>query len=175
MRKITMEDAMGEASAQLKEGAFLLAGGDVPNAMTIGWCQWGVVWKRPTCTVFVRKSRYTYDLMQSGLFTISVPKEGTMKKELAYCGTKSGRDVNKAQELGFTFTSLGDGLVPALSGCNIHFACKTLLHVDFETDKLQKDMMDETLLKHYYGANQKLGNGDPHTVFFGEIIGAYRE
>ena len=175
MRMINMEEAMSEASAQLKEGAFLLAGGDTPNLMTIGWCQWGVVWMRPTCTVFVRKSRYTYELMQSGLFTISVPKAGTMKKELAYCGTKSGHDVNKAQELGLAFTSLGEGLVPALSGCSIHFACKTLLHVDFETEKLQKDLTDQKLLNHYYSANQKCGNGDPHTVFFGEILGAYKE
>ncbi len=174
MKKIAMEEAMSEASAQLKEGAFLIAGDEILNAMTIGWCQWGVIWEKSICAVFVRKSRYTYDLMQSGLFTVSVPKKGTMKKELVYCGSKSGRDVNKAQELGFTFTSLGDGLVPALNSCNMHFACKTLFHTDFDAEKMQKDM-DQTILKRFYGANQKLGNGDPHTVFFGEIVGAYRE
>ncbi len=174
MKKIAMEEAVAEATRQLKAGAFLLTGGDVLNAMTIGWCQWGVVWERPVCTVFVRKSRYTYDLMQSGTFTVSVPEPGTMKKELTYCGTKSGRDVNKAKELKLSFTPIGEGLVPALSGCTIHFACKTLFHMDFDAEKMQK-AMDADTLKRFYGANQKLGNGDPHVAFFGEVVGAYRE
>ena len=48
-------ELMGEACAQLPKGAFLMVEG---NPMTIGWAQFGVVWSKPVCTVFVRHSRH---------------------------------------------------------------------------------------------------------------------
>ena len=174
MKQVIFDELIAEATRQVEAGAFLLTGGSEPNPMTIGWCQWGVIWGKPICAVFVRKSRHSYDLLQSGAFTVSVPAPGTMKKELAYCGTKSGRDVNKARELGFHFSPLGEGLVPALDGCALHFACKTLFHVDFDAEKMLTDM-DAGIRTRFYGKNQALENGDPHVVFYGEVVGAYRE
>lgn len=174
MKKAAFEDLLARAAQQVDAGAFLLAGNDPINPMTIGWCQWGILWGKPVCTVFVRKSRHTYDKMRSGVFTVSVPEPGAMKKELAYCGTKSGRDVNKAEALGFQFLPMGGGLVPALSGCALHFACRTLFHVDFDAERMREDM-DAGIRARFYGANQKLGNGDPHVAFFGEIVAAYEE
>ena len=77
-----------EAETQMPKGAFLVVQG---NPMTIGWCQFGVVWGKPICTVFVRKSRYSHSLIEkTGRFTVSVPKADTMKEELAFCGKRSG-------------------------------------------------------------------------------------
>ena len=92
-----------EAIEQLPRGAFLTAGGETWNPMTIGWAQFGVVWARPVVTVMVRKSRYTHGLMeQSDVFTVSIPRAKEMVKELAFCGVRSGRDVNKEKEAGLT-------------------------------------------------------------------------
>ena len=45
----------------------------IPNAMTIGWGQVGIIWRKPIFTVLVRPSRYTYSLIeQSGDFTVNV-------------------------------------------------------------------------------------------------------
>ncbi len=174
MKQVSFEELTAGAMRQLDAGAFLLSGGENPNPMTIGWCQWGIVWGKPICTVFVRKSRFSYETMQAGTFTVSVPAPNTMKKELSFCGSKSGRDVNKAEALGLSYTALGEGLVPGIAGCKLHFACKTVFHVDFDAEKMQKDM-DGNIRKRYYGANQTFVNGDPHVVFYGEIVGAWEE
>ena len=92
-----------EAAEQLPRGAFLTAGGGVWNPMTIGWAQFGVVWSKPVMTVLVRKSRYTYGLMeQADVFTVSVPRAKELSKELGFCGSRSGRDVDKEKESGVT-------------------------------------------------------------------------
>jgi flavin reductase (DIM6/NTAB) family NADH-FMN oxidoreductase RutF len=39
---------------------------------------------------------------RDGVFTVSVPLPDAMKKELGFCGTKSGRDVNKLESLGLS-------------------------------------------------------------------------
>ena len=83
----------------------LLTAGDREkcNTMTIGWCGLGRMWNLPACTVYVRPERYTYQFMEShDYFTVSVlpaEKKGTV---MAYCGTKSGRDVDKFRECGLT-------------------------------------------------------------------------
>ena len=84
MKQVQFDELITEATRQVEAGAFLLTGGSEPNPMTIGWCQWGVIWGNPICAIFVRKSRHSYDLLHSGAFTVSVHAPGTMKKELAY-------------------------------------------------------------------------------------------
>lgn len=84
---------LDETCGQLPKGAFLMVDG---NPMTIGWAQFGVIWGRPVCTVFVRHSRHTHALLEkSNVFTVSVPAAGTMREALAYCGSHSGRDGDK--------------------------------------------------------------------------------
>ena len=89
-----------DATQQIAKGAFLTAG-PVPNVMTIGWAQWGFVWGKPICAIFVRKSRYTHGLLEKdGRFTISVPRPGTFAAELAHCGKVSARTDNKLETQG---------------------------------------------------------------------------
>ena len=74
-------------------GAFLIVsdGGQRTNIMTIGWAQIGFIWGKPVMTVLVRPSRYTHGLLEkAGYFTVCVPPEGKLRKELAFCGSKSG-------------------------------------------------------------------------------------
>ncbi len=35
--------------------------------------------------------------------------------------------------------------------------------------------MDAGIRTRFYGKNQSLENGDPHVVFYGEVVGSYRE
>lgn len=67
--------------------------------MTIGWGNVGIVWGKPIFMVAVRYSRYTYDLIEKAKdFTVSIPLKNNLKKELTYCGTYSGKDVDKFKE-----------------------------------------------------------------------------
>ncbi|MEM2178234.1 MAG: flavin reductase [Nitrososphaerota archaeon] len=69
-----------------------------PNVMTIGWGSIGIIWYKPVFTVLVRPSRYTHKLIEETEdFTINVPKKG-MKDIIDFCGSVSGREVDKFKE-----------------------------------------------------------------------------
>lgn len=156
-------DWMKETAEQLPAGAFLMVNG---NPMTIGWGQFGVLWGKPTFTVYVRKSRFTHDLLEkSNTFTVSVPSHGTLKKELALCGTKSGRDLNKMQALNASFFANRFGAQNGFSGCKYHIECRILLRSELDETAIE----NETLQKRYYP------NGDSHTMYVGEILGVTEE
>ena len=36
------------------------------------------------------------------------------------------------------------------------------------------ELLEAGLRAHYYGGNQATADGDPHTLYFGEILAAYR-
>ena len=72
------------------------------NMMTASWGGWGVLWHRPICFCVVRPGRYTYEFIESAkYFTLSY-FEKKYKKALDFCGTKSGRDVDKVKATGLT-------------------------------------------------------------------------
>jgi len=81
---------------KIKKGAFLtVKANNALNTMTIGWATFGVVWSKPIMMVAVRSSRHTFKIIESAKdFTVTVPMED-MHKEIAFCGSKSGRNLDK--------------------------------------------------------------------------------
>lgn len=158
------ENWMEIASRQLNgKGAFLMVR---DNPMTIGWAQFGILWRIPVATVYVRRSRYTHELLKdSDCFTISVPEEGVMNKELAFCGCRSGRDVHKAEALGLSVLPGKFGGQGGLSGCRFHVECK-ILH---RTEIPEHIIEEPALIQRFYK------NGDPHTQYIGRILGVYED
>lgn len=158
-----------KAVPQLKEGAFLVSGAE-GNPMTVGWALFGIVWGKPICTVFVRHSRYSHELMQSNpVFTVSFPSSGEMKAELGICGSTSGRDTDKLQKANLSIRNISnDGKL--LSGCKIHFVCNTVAKTEMDMSSVSPEILDR-----YYNTNQAGMNGDPHTIYFAEILEAYEE
>ncbi len=158
-----------QAAEQLPRGAFLTAGGDVWNPMTIGWAQFGVVWGKPVVTVMVRKSRFTYGLMeQTDVFTVSVPRSGDLKKELGFCGSCSGRNVSKERESGLTRLSARAGAADGVAECGAFFECRIL-----QKQLLDLNTLDAETRARCYGANQASPDGDPHVLYVGEVLAAY--
>jgi flavin reductase (DIM6/NTAB) family NADH-FMN oxidoreductase RutF len=158
-----------KAIEQLPRGAFLTAGGDAWNPMTIGWAQFGVVWARPVVTVMVRKSRFTYSLMeQSDVFTVSFPRANEMGKELAFCGARSGRNVNKEKEAKLSRIAPRAGGAAGVAGCGVVFECRIA-----QKQLLDLDTLDPDFRAKYYGSNQALADGDPHVLYVGEVLAAY--
>ncbi len=131
-----------EAFAQ--GGAFIVAvdSNGVSNPMTIGWGQVGVVWSRPVFTALVRVSRYTHECLRSAdTFTINVPLPGELKDELIFCGTKSGRDLDKAAECGLTMVSGKAVETPIIEECALHYECRIVARTqqertDFSSDEI---------------------------------------
>ena len=92
---------------------FLLTAGSEQtgwNPMTCSWGAAGVLWNKPAVTCYVRHSRHTLGFMeQQDMFTLSF-LDDAYRKALAFCGSHSGRDCNKAAEAGLHPLSL-DGAV----------------------------------------------------------------
>ena len=76
------------------------------NTMTASWGGLGVLWGKPVATVYIRPQRYTLEFVErEDCFTLSFFGE-EYRKALALCGSKSGRDVDKVKECGFTVAEL---------------------------------------------------------------------
>lgn len=132
--------------------------------MTIGWGWLGYCWNKPVFAVVVRPQRHTFELIQqAGGFTVSIPEGDTLKKELAFAGTKSGRDLDKFEGHGLTAIPAQQVDAPIIGECGLHFECKTLL-----TQDMTEDRMAEEVLNRVYPTR------DLHTMFFGEIVDCYR-
>ena len=152
--------------ALVKGGAFLVVAGenDKTNIMTIGWAQIGFIWGKPVMSVLVRPSRYTHGLIEkAGYFTVCIPPEGKMRKELAFCGSKSGRDHDKAGECGFSLKEGARKGIKYIEGSEQIYECKTLEHSEVLPGALAQSVKEE-----YYA------DGDYHTIYFGEIIGVHK-
>ncbi len=157
-------DAMQEQIGS--RGAFLIsqAEGSTPNPMTIGWGLGGSCWGRAVFLVLVRPSRYTHGLIEhSGEFCVSIPDSG-LDKELAFCGSKSGREVDKVQELSLGLVSGSHVSVPTLDIPGVHYECRVVAKTRLTEDGL----LDTDLRDRHYP------KGDLHTLYFGQVLAVHR-
>ena len=162
MRDIDFMAAYEGVMKQIKEGAFLtVKAGEALNTMTIGWATIGFAWRKPIMMVMVRNTRYTYSLIEKAAdFTVSVPT-GNMKKEIAFCGTKSGRDVDKFKECRLKTAASQKVGSPIIQIPGIHFECRIVY----------KNAIDPTQLTREY--DQIYPEKDYHTLYFSEIQACY--
>ena len=145
----------------------LLAAGTAErcNTMTIGWFQTGRLWGLPACTVYVRPERYTYQFMEdSDWFTVSVlPAE--RKEDMAVCGTKSGRDMDKIKECGLTVRA-GENGAPFFEEAELVLVCRKLYAQDMDPACVLPAGEEKILPS--YGAK-----GGWHRIYIGETTEAY--
>lgn len=165
MQEIRYEEYAGRALEQLPKGAFLTtAADDKINTMTIGWGSIGYMWKRPVFTVMVRKSRYTYGLIERNpQFTVSVPLED-MREALGLCGSKSGRDTDKFAAAGLSALPGQKVAVPVIGGAGLHFECNVVYK-----QVMSAAQLDGAVARQWYA------DDDWHTLYYGEILAAYTE
>ncbi len=153
-----------ELYEQLPKGAFLtVKANGKPNTMTIGWGSVGFIWGKPIFTVLVRYSRHTYKLLESAKeFTVSVPIHKDLRKELAFCGTKSGRDFDKFNELNLTAEPAKVIQTPIVGECDLHYECKVVYQQAMEPALLAENIK-----------NERYPDNDYHIMYFGEILSCY--
>ena len=138
--------------------ALLSAGKDNDfNTMTVSWGGIGELWNKDVCFVFVRPQRYTYEFMEkNGYFSLSF-FGGEYKKELGVCGSKSGRDIDKISETGFSPIDLGKAV--GFEQAKVNIVLKKLAYQDMKPD----GFIDESIMNNY-------ANNDFHRVYIGEIV-----
>ncbi len=164
IRDIPIDEVIPVITQKLKNGGIFLTtpGPDHPNTMTIGWGGIGTFFNRDHFFVPVRKSRYTYGLLEkAGVFTLSIPLED-MREALAFAGTRSGRDVNKFECHGLTALNGQEVAAPIIGECGLHLECRITAQAPVAMDSVS----GPTLARWY-------GDADMHTLFFGEVLRCY--
>ncbi len=151
-----------KAMSRIKKGAFLtVKSGDDLNTMTIGWATMGFVWRKPIFMIAVRDSRHTFGFIEKANdFTVSVPLTD-MNEEIIFCGTKSGKDVDKYKACNLKIINAQQVVSPIIDTPGIHFECKIVY----------KTAMDSTYLVEEY--DKLYPEKDYHTLYFGEILDCY--
>jgi flavin reductase (DIM6/NTAB) family NADH-FMN oxidoreductase RutF len=163
MKDVICMSVAEDSISKIKEGAFLtVRSADVLNTMIIGWATFGVVWKKPIMMVAVRLSRHTFGIIEAAEdFTVTVPVGG-MEKEIAFCGSKSGRDGDKFKKCNLETTDSRLVASPIIKTPGRHYECKIVY----------KSAMDPSHLDKVYDSSL-YPRKDYHTLYFGEIVACY--
>ena len=161
MHKFENMDFMNSA---FNTGCFVTAD---DNPMVCSWGFVGVMWGKKIFIAPIRECRHTNGLIKKTMeFTVSVPAEGTFKKELAFCGTKSGRDYDKWAETGMEKQPAKSVGTCAVKGCQKYYECKVVGVVPMGD-------MDVSQVPKWYSGTDQYSNSDRHVFYFGEIIEEY--
>jgi flavin reductase (DIM6/NTAB) family NADH-FMN oxidoreductase RutF len=149
-------------TTRIKKGVFLtVKAGDSMNTMTIGWGLIGFIWQRPVFMVAVRDSRHTSSIMEKAVdFTVTVPT-GDMKDALMFCGSKSGRDLDKFKACKLIPVAAQQTVSPVLQVPGIHLECRICFKAPMDPAYLDGALEDLYPAKDY------------HTLYFGEIVACY--
>lgn len=130
------------------------------NTMTASWGGLGHLWNRNVCLVFVRPQRLTWEFMESsGLFTISFFDE-SRRAALEFCGSHSGRIVDKALETGLVPFEPHPGCV-SFEQAELVLAARKIYSQDIKGGRF----LDESVLELYPAS-------DFHRMYVGEIVSA---
>jgi flavin reductase (DIM6/NTAB) family NADH-FMN oxidoreductase RutF len=88
----------------------------------------------PILTVSPRVGMYSYRLMKElGEFVVNIPS-ADMIREMEYCGTNSGVEVDKWKACGFTPIPGEVVKVPLIAECPVNYECTIVDEVQFERD-----------------------------------------
>ena len=163
MKELKYMEIAQEAISKIKRGAFLtVKSADAQNTMTIGWATFGFIWQKPVMMVAVRDSRYTFGIIEKASdFTVTIPAKD-MIKETTFCGTKSGRDVDKFKMCNLQTADGHKVVSPIINVPGIHLECKIVF----------KSAMNPAFLDKNYDT-ALYPQKDYHTLYFGEILACY--
>ena len=96
--------------------------GERPNIITLAWV--GVVCSEPPLVgISIRKNRFSFDIIkESKEFVINVPRGGLLKAT-DWCGTTSGKDVDKFVECALTPIKGSKVNAPLIEECPVNLEC----------------------------------------------------
>ncbi len=133
------------------------------NTMTIAWGHIGMLWGKPVYIVYVRQSRHTKTMLEmNGEFTVNAPIGEYDPQILGFCGTRSGRDVDKIKAMNLHLEEPETISVPGIREFPLTLECKVI----YKQDQVLSGI-PTGILERYYPTD------DHHTVYYGEILSAY--
>lgn len=132
---------------------------DAFNTMTVSWGAAGELWGKDMATIYIRPQRYTKEFLDANdYFTLSFYPDDKKQRIHGICGSKSGRDIDKAAEC--NLTPCFDESAPYFDEAELVLVCKKAAVGKFEPEQF----VDGTIEEKWYP--QK----DFHFIYYGEII-----
>jgi flavin reductase (DIM6/NTAB) family NADH-FMN oxidoreductase RutF len=146
MREVTIGQAFKRKYPEQVALALSVDSAGEPDIITLGWAM-PTSNQPPMVAISVGHTRYSHELITAGgEYVLAFPGPELAEASL-FCGTKSGRDVNKVKELGLRTFPARLVKPPLLGGCTANFEVRVT--GEFVT-------------------------GD-HTIFAGEVVAAHVE
>ena len=167
-KKIDVYEHMGEILKGVKSGVLVTGkADDRVNSMTISWGMVGIEWAKPVFVTFTRSL-----IEKNGEFTVNIPVDDSAKKILTFCGSKSGRDVDKAKELGLTYEEPETISVPGIKELPLTLECRVVYKQTQDISAMTKEdqgkFYPQNVDSTFTGSNR-----DTHVAYYGEIVNAY--
>lgn len=150
--------------SKIADDWFLVTAGDENgyNTMTASWGSLGTMWGKSAAVTVIRPQRYTKEFIDKNeYFTISFLKEGN-KDKLSFCGSKSGRDFDKAKETGLEPVFVDK--TTTFEQAELVLICRKVFAQDITPDSF----LDKAIIDKWYPEK------DFHTAYVGEIVKAYQ-
>ena len=128
------------------------------NMMTVSWGAIGELWGKDMATIYIRPQRYTEEFLNTqDYFTLSFYKDEDKKRIHSICGSKSGRDVDKAKECALTVSF--DENAPYFDEAEIVLVCRKAAKSRFNPEEI----IDKSIIDACYPEN------DFHFIYYGVI------
>ena len=159
-RTISPEDLTDNTFKLIGSDWMLITAGppEAFNTMTASWGGLGVIWNKSIAWCVIRPVRYTYEFMEKAdNFTLSFFDEA-YRNALQLCGSKSGREIDKAAATGLTPIA---GTLPgttAFSQARLIIECRKIYFQDIDPERF----LDP-------GIHQNYPDRDYHRMYVGEI------
>lgn len=159
MREINIEEFRENPFTLIGQEWMLITAGtrEKFNTMTASWGGLGHLWDKDVAFIFVRPSRYTYEFLEkSAGFTLCFFDE-SWRNKLLFCGTESGRNVDKVKQAGLSpvFTKGGNVW---FEQARLMIECRKIAFADLDP----KHFLDPTIHSFYEGP-------DYHRFYIGEV------
>ena len=127
MKKISL--STGNTTFPMPAAVISVGVGEEANLITLAYVG-KVCAKPPIIAISMRPMRHSYGLIEKhGEFVINYPTKDQLK-EMDYCGTRSGRDVNKWNELNLTKEQGAVVEVPMVKEFPWNMECKVIKRVE---------------------------------------------
>ena len=162
-KQIAPDKIPGNIIKMLSEDWMLITAGDKDkfNMMTASWGGLGFLYQKPVAFCFINPTRYTYQLMENNdTYTLSFYTEA-YRDALKYCGSNSGKDVDKVKGSGLTPITTPTGS-KAFSQAWLIIECRKMV-----AQSLQSESIADKSLKEKWTGKQM------HKMYIGEIINVW--
>ena len=132
------------------------------NVFTVAWTG-TVCTKPPMLSIAIRPERLSYEYIKETMeFTINLPTR-RLTRETDYCGVRSGRDIDKIKEMGFTLKDGKEVCSSYIEECPVNIECRVKSIIPLGTHDLflaevlcshiDEKLMDENGKIHFEWAN----------------------